>query len=260
MTKPHLTSGAESFSMRPADILLLIGSGAALVLLLAVGDTPAPVRLDPPLVAHVTGLLAGYGIAVMLVLMSRSPALERGVGADRLARWHSRGGPAVLALTAAHAVAAAQAWVYASGRSVVVAGLDLLQLPGLLTATIATMLLFAVGIASARTARRRLSYERWHALHLLTYLSAGLAFSHQLAGPDLAGRPVIQVAWGLLYAYAFALVVRFRFIAPLHQALRHRLRVRQVIPEANGVVSVVIGGAIYKKWRRRRDSFFAGAS
>jgi predicted ferric reductase len=242
--------------LRPADVLILIGLGTALVILLAAGDTPAPRRLDPPLVAHLTGLLAGYGIAVMLVLMSRSPALEYGVGADRLARWHGAGGRAVLALTTAHAVAATQAWVYASERSVLVAGRDLLQLPGLLTATIGTILLFVVGMASARAARHRLSYERWHALHLLTYLAAGLAFSHQLAGPDLAGRPVVQIAWGLLYAYAFALVVRFRFIAPLHQTLRHRLVVREVIPEANGVVSVVIGGRYLQELEAEAGQFF----
>jgi predicted ferric reductase len=235
---------------------MLICCGAALVTLLAVGDAPMPLWLDPPLVAHITGLIAGYGVAVMLVLMSRAPALERGIGADRLAHWHSFGGPIILALSGVHAIAATQAWVSASGRSAVAAGLDLLQLPGLLTATLGTILFLGVGVASARAARRRLSYERWHALHLLTYLAAGLAFSHQLAGPDLAGRQVVQVAWGLLYAYAFALVLRYRCIAPLHQALRHHLRVRQVTPEANGVVSVVIGGRRLQELDAEAGQFF----
>ena len=38
-------------------------------------------RPRPALLAHVTGMLAGYGAAVMLILMSRSPAIEHGVGA-----------------------------------------------------------------------------------------------------------------------------------------------------------------------------------
>src|SRR4051794_31642215 len=52
-------------------------------------------------------------------------------------------------------------------------------------ATIGTLALLAVGVASARTARRRLSYETWHTLHLLTYAAVALSFVHELAGPDL---------------------------------------------------------------------------
>ncbi|HKG50277.1 MAG TPA: hypothetical protein VKB14_07550, partial [Actinomycetales bacterium] len=35
-------------------------------------------------VAHISGMLAGYGVLVMLMLMSRWPVLERGIGADVL--------------------------------------------------------------------------------------------------------------------------------------------------------------------------------
>jgi thioredoxin reductase len=38
------------------------------------------------LLAHVSGMLAGYGVLVLLLLMARTPVLERGVGADVLAR------------------------------------------------------------------------------------------------------------------------------------------------------------------------------
>ena len=46
--------------------------------------------------AQVTGMAAGYGAAIMLILMSRAPWLEHGVGADRLARWHAWAGPLVI--------------------------------------------------------------------------------------------------------------------------------------------------------------------
>jgi ferredoxin-NADP reductase len=133
---------------------------------------------------------------------------------------------------------------------------DLLGLPGLLAATVGTALFLGIGLASAQRVRRRLSYERWHALHLGTYLAAGLAFIHQLAGPDLAGRPAVQVAWGLLYAYAYGLVLRYRLVAPLQQALRHRLRVLRVIPEGDGVVSIVIGGRHLDELGAEAGQFF----
>ena len=244
------------FALSPAATLALIGYGASLAILLAVAGAPGPPRLDPPFVAHVTGLLAGYGVAIMLILMSRTPALERGVGADVLARWHGVGGRAIFALIAAHAVAATQVWLRAAPVGDLVATRDLLGLPGLLTATAGTALFFVVGMVSARAARRRLSYERWHALHLATYLAAGLAFGHQLAGPDLAGRPGAQIAWALLYTYAFGLVLRYRLVAPLQQASRHRLRVESVIPEGDGVVSIVVGGRHLRELGAEPGQFF----
>jgi ferredoxin-NADP reductase/DMSO/TMAO reductase YedYZ heme-binding membrane subunit len=246
----------RGFVLGPAELLTLVCSGTVAAVLLAINAAPVPLRFDPPLLAHITGLLAGYGVAVMLVLMSRTPVLERGVGADRLARWHGIGGRLIFALIGVHAVAATQVWVRASGRSVPMAMLDLLGLPGLLTATVGTVIFFAVRMASARAARHKLSYEWWHLLHLATYLAAGLAFGHQLAGPDLAGRRIEQVGWGLLYTYAYALVLRYRCVAPLQQACRHRLRVRQVIPEADGVVSIVIGGRHLHELNAEPGQFF----
>lgn len=44
------------------------------------------------------------------------------------------------------------------------------------------------------------------------------------------------------YTFTFALVLRYWLIAPLMAARRHQLRVVAVIPEAPGVVSIVIQG------------------
>lgn len=219
-----------------------MGAGAV-----AVGLWPLLVALAEPvpligLVAHVTGMLAGYLVLVLLVLMSRWPPLERGIGADTLARWHARLGRTVLALIVAHAVAAVAVWSQITGMSLGAALLDALGWNGIVGATIGTFMLVGVGLASMRAARRRLGYERWHLIHLATYVGVALGFVHQLAGPDLAGRPVLQVLWSLLYAAAFGLVLTYRFIAPVHAYFRHRLTVVAVIPEAAGVTSVVVEG------------------
>jgi sugar phosphate permease len=68
------------------------------------------------ILAHVCGLLAGYGVLVLLVLESRWPPLERGVGSDVLARWHSRGGRVVVGLVVLHAWGAIAAWVQSRGE------------------------------------------------------------------------------------------------------------------------------------------------
>jgi predicted ferric reductase len=240
---------------RVLDLLVLGGACVALwplVAMVLAGGGVDPVAL----VAHVSGMLAGYGALVMLVLMSRWPVLERGIGADVLARWHARGGRTLLTLVLVHAVFAVLAWSLLAGLDPLTALSRVITWPGLVTATLGTGLLVAVAVASARSARRRLRWETWHALHLSTYVAVALAFSHQLAGPDLAGRPWLQAAWGLLYAWTFALVLRYRILAPLGAAFRHRLRVIAVIPEAPGVVSIVLSGRHLDELAPRAGQFF----
>lgn len=202
---------------------------------------PEPLQLAPTL-AHVGGMLAGYGVLVLMTFVSRWPVLERGVGSDRLARWHGTAGRVVVGLVVVHAVAAVVAWAQSRHENVVLATWHVIRLPWLISATVATVMLLAVAVVSARAARRRLSYEAWHGVHLSVYVAIALSFLHQLGGPDLAGHRVLQVAWALVYTHTFALVLRYRLVAPVRQATRHRLRVVAVVPEVPGVVSIVLRG------------------
>src|SRR4051812_28581306 len=123
--------GAESATLRvsPATVLWLILAGAAAVLALAGIKAPPPLRFSLPLLAHSSGLLAGYGVTVMVALMSRAPALERGVGADRLARWHGSGGRAIFGLILIHGAAATVAWAIGRKISLWTGTLEVLRMP-----------------------------------------------------------------------------------------------------------------------------------
>ncbi len=234
--------------------LLLVGAlvGSWPVLLPLSRDEPL---LVVPLTAHVTGMLAGYGVLVLVLLMARWPVLER-FGSDALARWHARLGRLVLTLVVVHGVAAVQGWASATGTNAAVALWQVLGLPWLVAATVGTGLFVAVGVCSARTARRKVSYETWHALHLMTYVAIALSFLHQLAGPDLAGHRPMQVLWSLLYVHTFALVLRHRVLVPLRGAVRHRLRVEAVVPEVPGVVSIVLSGQHLDELAAEPGQFF----
>lgn len=212
----------------------------------------------PPigLVAHVSGMLAGYLVLVLLVMMSRWPVLERGVGADVLARWHAVLGRTVLGLILLHAFTAVAVWSQISGQDLGTALVDALGWSGMVAAAVGTVLLVGVAVASARAARRHLGYERWHLIHLTTYIAIALSFLHQLAGPDLAGQPVLQILWSLLYCAAFGLVLTYRVIAPLRAAFRHQLRVVNVTQEAPGVVSLVVQGRHVQELRAEPGQFF----
>src|SRR6478735_8765836 len=94
-------------------LLVVIWLGGALAVLQVVLSAGVPSEVGVSLVAHVTGMAAGYGAAIMLILMSRSPWLERGVGTHRLSRWHGLGGQLVIILVVVHALMAVEAWAEA---------------------------------------------------------------------------------------------------------------------------------------------------
>src|SRR3954452_7772031 len=90
----------------PRTVLAVIAAGAAAVLGLWWHNTPSIHGWGDWLTnaGRGTGLLAGYAVVVLVALMARIPPLERGVGADRLARWHARGGRYTVCLVVAHAL------------------------------------------------------------------------------------------------------------------------------------------------------------
>jgi ferredoxin-NADP reductase/DMSO/TMAO reductase YedYZ heme-binding membrane subunit len=247
--------------MSPAAVTrpFLVGLWACALLPIGIalaGAPPGASVLGVPFLAHLSGLLAGYLVVVMLVLMSRTPVLERSVGPDVLARWHAVGGRLFVMLALVHAGAAVAAWATIRGVDPLTALVEVLSFPGLVAATVGTVLFVGVAAVSIGAARRRVSYEVWHGLHLLTYAAIALSFLHELAGPDLAGRPLLQVPWALAHAYAFALVLRFRVLGPLENVWRHRLRVAAVVPEADGVVSLVLRGRHLAELGAEAGQFF----
>src|SRR4051812_2271815 len=231
---------------QPEVILGLLTFGALAVLALWWHDPPSITGFGDWLTnaGRITGLLAGYGVVVLVALMARIPPLERGIGADRLARWHARGGRYTVCLVVAHGLLIP--WGYAvSAHTGVVSETKtlLLSYPDVLAATVAGLLLVGIGIVSVRAARRRLRYETWYYLHFYTYLAVALAFSHQFAtGAEFLDNRAARIAWAVLYSGVAAAIIWYRFVTPVRQALRHQLRVVAVQPEGFGVVSIVVAG------------------
>ncbi|MFD9359540.1 ferric reductase-like transmembrane domain-containing protein [Streptomyces sp. NPDC060031] len=228
--------------------------GAGVVTLLWAAQVRPSARLDAlfATAAHLSGLLAGYGVLVLLFLMARVPAVEHGVGADRLARWHALGGRHVLLLCFGHAFFALCGYAVHEGVDVVRAVRELLGYPAVAAALAGTVLLAGVGITSARSVRRRVSHETWRGVHLFVYLAAALAFGHQLAGPDLT---LVAWFWALAHAVVAVLLVWYRAVVPVRQAARHALRVLEVRAEGPGVVSVVMYGAHLAELRAQPGQF-----
>ncbi|MFJ9835336.1 ferric reductase-like transmembrane domain-containing protein [Streptomyces sp. NPDC101169] len=241
-------------------VLAALWAGAAAVVALWWTDTGSVVGTAGWLTGagRIAGLLCGYACAVLVGLMARVPLLEVRIGSDRVARWHAMAGRYTICLLLAHVVLILAGYAAQDGASLWHEAVTVvLDYPDMLKATAGTAILFAVGITSARAARRRTSYEFWYYVHLLTYAAVFLAFFHQLTlGDQFNGRPVATALWYALYLGVAALVVWFRILAPVRLNRRHRLRVDSVHKEAPGVYSVVVRGRHLDELGARPGQFF----
>jgi predicted ferric reductase len=206
---------------------------------------------------RLTGLLGGYTVAVVLLLMSRAPWIDHGLGSDRLARWHAMGGRFLVGLLAAHAVLLT--WGYAlTAHAGVLAEtrVMLFVVPDVLLATIGFGILLVVGALSARKVRSHVSYETWYLVHLLTYVGVALSFLHVLsAGADFQ-TGWAKLAWIALYAAVGTALLWYRWLVPVRDALRHDLRVASVVVEGPDVVSIVVSGTELDRLGAQPGQFF----
>ena len=253
-------AGKDSGRVSARFVLAVIGLGVVAVIALWWHATPDVRGLGGWLTGagEVLGLLAGYGVVVLVALMARLPPLERGVGTDQLARWHSMGGRYVVSLVWAHALLILWGYAVQAHTSVVSETATLLtQYPDVLMATVGGFLLLGVGIVSMRAARRRMRYETWYYLHFYTYLAIALAFSHQFAnGASFISSLAARFWWSAMYLTVAVLIIWYRFAVPLRAFARHGFHVIGVKEEAPGVISVYIGGSRLDELDAEPGQFF----
>ncbi|MEU3348623.1 ferredoxin reductase family protein [Streptomyces sp. NPDC006700] len=241
-------------------VLALLWAGAAAVLLLWWRDTDSVVGAAGVLTGagRIAGLLCGYACAVLVGLMARVPLLERRIGSDRVARWHAMAGRYTVCLLVAHVLLILAGYAAQDGSSVLREAVTVvLHYPEMLKAGAGTVILFAVGVTSARVVRRRIRHEFWYYTHLLTYAAVFLTFGHQVAlGAEFTGHALATAFWYALYLGVAALVVWFRILVPVRLNLRHGMRVEAVHKEAPGVYSVVVRGHRLDELGARPGQFF----
>ncbi|MFF2521092.1 ferredoxin reductase family protein [Streptomyces liangshanensis] len=242
-------------------LLAVCWAGAVAVMALWWQNTPVVhVDLAEWLIGagRLTGLLGGYTIAIVILLMARVPALERRVGSDRVTRWHAMSGRYAVSLVLAHLLLTIGGYsVQANTGFVEQTVIVVLDFPRMVEAAIGTAILLLIGFVSARAVRRRMRYETWYYLHLLTYVAVYLTFWHQLAtGAEFVADPMARTAWYALYGAAGLLLLWYRVLAPIRLNRRHRMRVEKTVYESPGVVSVLITGRRLHRLGAQPGQFF----
>ena len=205
-------------------------------------------------IGRITGMVGGVVLLLQILTMSRVGWLERWIGAHDLIVWHRELGGYLLIMVLIHVAATivgyaagAQTPILAETWSMISSGFDMV------TATVATALLVVVALMSIRMLRRRMSYEKWYHLHLTSYLVVVLGYGHQFsAGQEFVEPGFGRVFWNGLFVFVAGCLLWGRVVDPLRLNLKHRLRIVKVVPEAQDIVSLYIGG-------RRLDSLKVSA-
>ena len=173
---------------------------------------------------RLTGMLGAYLALIEILLLARLPWLERLVGFDKLTNWHRWNGHLCLWLILAHVVF--QVWAYGMTDFPPKSFFDefwwLLTgnfLPGMITATVGTVLVMIVAWSSFVIVRRRLPYELWYAVHITAYAGIALAWFHQLpTGYEFVKHHRATNYWYSLYIATLVLIA-WRLAVPLINAL-----------------------------------------
>ena len=205
-----------------------------------VGDTAGELTAG----GRLAGLVGGYLLLVQVLLMSRVPIIDRASSGARQSRWHRDLGAYVVIVIATHVVlitlgyaASSKVGVWHEVRTLLTTYQDLIS------ATIAFGILVTISLLAIRAIRRRMPYGLWHLVHASAYVILLLAYGHQFAdGQEFVLNRAAHTFWMAAYAIVIAALAYGHLVVPLWLNARHRLRVKSVMAEVAGVVSVYVTG------------------
>lgn len=203
-------------------------------------------------------LVATSLLIVHIALIARIPWIEKVMGLDKLTVAHKKLGKPVLYLLLAHFVSTGISFALVDNQSFLDALIYLnLNFLSVAAATLGLVLFVVVVISSIRIARKKLSYEAWYLIHLISYAAILLSLPHQFElGTDFLSQPLLQSYFTFLYVFVAANLVWFRFLQPIVLSLTSNLKVVAVRPEANRTTSITIGGKKISRLGAEAGQFF----
>lgn len=191
----------------------------------------------------VAGLIGSDLVLVMLLLAARIPVIDRTIGHDRAMAVHRQLGKPAFYLLIAHGVLLTAGYAITDHIDVVRETLGLVGAQDMPLAYVSLGLFVAVIVTSLVAVRRKLRYEVWHLIHLLSYAAVLAALPHQFSqGTVFSANTPQRIYWIALYVLALGAVVTFRFVEPVVQSLRHRVVVEYVERIAPDAVSIHLRG------------------
>ena len=247
---------------RNRDAVQAIGFFSVMIpiwLFLAEGNLANLQQLDWLQIGNRLSALIGTSLLLVhLALVARIPWLERTLGLDKLTLAHKKLGKPLLYVLLLHSALAVVSYSSISQVNIIFGFFELsFGYFDVLLALAAMTLMVVVVVSSIRIARRRLSYESWYLVHLLSYVAILAAIPHQFSlGTDFLAQPLMQSYFTLLYVFVFANLVWFRILQPVVLSTLSGLKVVRVSPDRNRTTSLVIGGRNLRRFGAEAGQFF----
>jgi len=203
-------------------------------------------------------LIGTYFALLGILLVSRIPWVERGVGHDRLVTWHRKLGPWSLYLIGLHVLLVTVGYAGQFHINLASELINILTTFNWMWAALAGYIfMITAGITSYKKARAKLSYEAWWVIHVSTYSAIALSFTHQvLNGPMFIGHPLNKGFWIFLYGSMVFSILYWRFAIPTFRSFRHALKVEKIVNEGENMVSVIMHGNNLDKLGAQGGQFF----
>ena len=210
------------------------------------------------LTSRFSALLGTYLVLVSLIMIARVPWVERSVGFDKLVKYHRTMGPIALWLIATHLVLIVLGYAGADSKGILEEFATLITTYSwMIPALVAFLLMVLLGVSSINAIRRKLRYEIWWNVHLVSYFAVALAFMHQiLTGSLFIFNNVAKTWWISLYVYTAFTLLMWRFFLPIARSIKHQLIVDHVVDEGAQVSTIYISGKNLDRIHAHGGSFF----
>lgn len=209
-------------------------------------------------VSRLTALVGTDLLLIHMLLIARVPWIDKFYGHDKATAAHKKLGKPVLYLVVAHFLASLVSFAMTQGKDV---GATLWWLitdvEDMLTATLALTLMILVVVTSLNFARRKMSYESWFIVHLLSYASVLLAVPHIFTtGSDIAGKPFATIFWASLYLFVAFNIVWYRVASPMLRGRLQNLRIHHVVAESSDTTSIYVTGKNIANFGAQSGQFY----
>jgi predicted ferric reductase len=210
-------------------------------------------------ISRFAALVGTYFALLGILLVSRIPWVERGVGHDRLITWHRKLGPWSLYLIGSHVLFITVGYAGQFHEKILSELINILTTFNWMWAALAGFIfMITAGVTSYKKARAKLSYEAWWVIHISTYAAIALSFMHQiLNGPMFIGHPLNKAFWIFLYSAMVFCIIYWRIALPTYRSFRHGLKVEKVVVEGPNMVSVIMRGRDLDKLGAQGGQFFS---
>jgi len=204
---------------------------------------------------QITGLLASESGILGLILITRTPMLERRYGLDRMFNWHRVLGVSLSIFLLLHVVFSVWAWSTPGGLLAAVKSLTGGE-SYMAMATVGAVLVGVVTISSLRSIRNSMTYETWYFIHLIAYIGLAISFSHQITlGADFTNDKLARWSWIGLHVVVVLWIIWSRW-RTLILSILHPYKVTAVAHPADGLVAVTLNSPVISRHRAHAGQFY----